>query len=219
MLAAGGGQEKGYRRGTQDVPGALGFAAALAARPYDIEHLRALRRRLEDGARPLGAIVIAEEAARIPTIGAIALAGANNASLLIQLDIAGIAVSAGSACSSGKAKASHVLAAMGVRQDLAAGFLRLSWRFKLPNKPLLDERVRPSQRLRDGEFRSGHRPLSIRDRRAQVLRKGKKRLRQPHRKILSRFRNFRQMFAWVPVASYQLIDSAIMLATLVTHNW
>jgi cysteine desulfurase len=127
LQACGGSQEKGYRRGTQDVPGALAFAAALAARPYDVEHLRALRRRLEDGARTLGAVVIAEEAARIPTIGAIALAGANNASLLIQLDIAGIAVSAGSACSSGKAKASHVLAAMGVRQDLAAGFLRLSF--------------------------------------------------------------------------------------------
>jgi cysteine desulfurase len=123
----GGGQEQGYRRGTQDVPGALAFAAALAAKPYDLERLARLRTRLEQGMREMGAIVIAGDAPRIATIGAIALAGANNAALLIQLDLAGIAVSAGSACSSGKAQASHVLAAMGVPADLAAGFLRLSF--------------------------------------------------------------------------------------------
>lgn len=127
IQACGGGQEKGYRRGTQDVPGALAFAAALAARPYDMERLASLRTKLEDGVRARGAGVIAEGAPRIATIGAIALADANNAALLIQLDLAGIAVSAGSACSSGKAQASHVLAAMAVPQNLAGGFLRLSF--------------------------------------------------------------------------------------------
>lgn len=127
LSPCGGGQEKGYRRGTQDVPGALAFAAALAARPYDMERMAGLRERLETGVKAAGASVIGEEAPRAPTIGAISLPGATSASLLVQLDLAGIAVSAGSACASGKAKASHVLAAMQVPEDVARGFLRLSF--------------------------------------------------------------------------------------------
>lgn len=126
-LDAIGGQEKGYRRGTQDVPAALAFAAALAARPYELDRLGELRRRLEDAIRAEGGVVIAENAPRISTIGSISMPGANNASLLIQLDLAGIAVSAGSACSSGKMKASEVLAAMDVAADVASGFLRISF--------------------------------------------------------------------------------------------
>src|SRR5438132_1055818 len=83
-------------------PGALGFAAALAARPYDMERLAALRSRLEGDVQESGGIVIAGDAPRIATIGAMALPGASSASLLVQLDLAGIAISAGSACSSGK---------------------------------------------------------------------------------------------------------------------
>ena len=64
---------------------------------------------------------------RIATIGAVALPGAINSALLVQLDLAGIAVSAGSACSSGKMQASRVLAAMGVPDEIAGGFLRLSF--------------------------------------------------------------------------------------------
>ena len=127
LAPCGGGQEKGYRRGTQDVPGALAFAAALAAKPYDMARMAQLRARLENGAKAVGASVIGEDAPRAATIGAISLPGATSASLLIQLDLAGIAVSAGSACASGKAKASHVLAAMAVAEDIAAGFLRLSF--------------------------------------------------------------------------------------------
>ena len=123
----GGGQEQGYRRGTQDVPGAAAFAAALSARPYDMKRLGALRSRLEEGVREAGGVIIAEDAPRMPAIGAIALRGATSMAMLVQLDLAGIAVSAGSACSSGKAKASHVLEAMGVEPELAAGFLRLSF--------------------------------------------------------------------------------------------
>lgn len=122
-----GGQEKGYRRGTQDAPAAAGFAAALAARPYDMEHLSQLRRRLEDGIKETGAVIIAENSSRIPTIGAISLSGASSASLLVQCDLAGMAVSAGSACSSGKMKKSAVLEAMRVPADIANGFLRLSF--------------------------------------------------------------------------------------------
>lgn len=126
-LEAVGGQEKGYRRGTQDAPNALAFAAALAARPYDLDRLAALRARLETGVKHAGGVVIGEEAPRIATIGAISLPGASSASLLVQFDLAGIAVSAGSACSSGAMKGSAVLAAMGVRSDVAAGFLRISF--------------------------------------------------------------------------------------------
>jgi cysteine desulfurase len=126
-LEAVGGQEKGYRRGTQDMPGALGFAAALAAKPYDMAGLSELRAQLEAVVRQCGGVVIGEASPRIATIGAISLAGASSASLLVQLDLAGIAVSLGSACSSGKLKASEVLAAMNVPDDIAGGFIRVSF--------------------------------------------------------------------------------------------
>jgi cysteine desulfurase len=126
-LEAVGGQEKGYRRGTQDVPAALGFAAALAAKPYDMGRLAGLRRRLESGLGEDGGLIIAENAPRIATIGSVSMPRVNNASLLIQLDLAGIAVSAGSACSSGKMKASEVLGAMGVPADIAESFVRVSF--------------------------------------------------------------------------------------------
>jgi cysteine desulfurase len=123
----GGGQEQGYRRGTQDVPGAVSFAAALSARPYDLDRLSALRTRLEAGVEDAGGVIIAKGVPRSPLIGAISLPGATSMAMLVQLDLAGIAVSAGSACSSGKAKASHVLAAMDVEPELAAGYLRVSF--------------------------------------------------------------------------------------------
>jgi cysteine desulfurase len=126
-LDAVGGQEKGYRRGTQDVPAAQGFAAALAARPYDMERLARLRTMLESGVKEAAGVVIAEEAPRIATIGSVALSGASNAALLVQLDLAGISVSAGSACSSGKMKSSEVLAAMKVPAEIAGGFIRVSF--------------------------------------------------------------------------------------------
>ena len=127
ILEPVGGQEKGYRRGTQDAPNALAFAAALAAHPYDLDRLARLRSALEAGVRDSGGIVIAENSPRIPTIGALSLRGAASASLLVQFDLAGIAVSAGSACSSGAMKGSKVLAAMDVAPGVAAGFLRISF--------------------------------------------------------------------------------------------
>ena len=126
-LDAVGGQEKGYRRGTPDAPNALAFAAALTARPYDLDRLASLRARLDAGVKESGGVIIGEESPRIPTIGAVALPGAASASLLVQFDLAGIAVSAGSACSSGAMKSSAVLAAMSVPSDIAGSFLRISF--------------------------------------------------------------------------------------------
>jgi cysteine desulfurase len=105
----------------------MAFAAALAARPYDIDRMKLLRKRLEKGVRDAGGVIIAEGAPRVPTIGAISLPGGSSAALLVQFDLAGIGVSAGSACSSGKAKPSDVLAAMQVPEEIAAGFLRISF--------------------------------------------------------------------------------------------
>jgi cysteine desulfurase len=122
-----GGQEKGYRRGTQDVPSSLAFAAALAAKPYDMDRLAGLRARLDEGVKASGGVIVGEESPRIPTIGAVAMPGASNASLLVQFDLAGMAISAGSACSSGKMKESAVLAAMGVAPEIANSFLRISF--------------------------------------------------------------------------------------------
>jgi cysteine desulfurase len=122
-----GGQEKGYRRGTQDAPSALAFAAALAAKPYDMERLSALRARLDEGVKATGGAIIGAGNPRLPTIGAVALPSASSASLLVQFDLAGISVSSGSACSSGKMKESAVLAAMGVDPEIAGGFLRVSF--------------------------------------------------------------------------------------------
>lgn len=124
-----GGQEKGYRRGTQDMPAAAAFAAALESRAFAgaMPRLAGLRQRLDDGVRASGGVVIAQDSPRIPNIGAVALPGASQASLLAQFDLAGFAVSAGSACSSGTMKESAVLAAMNVGPELASSFLRISF--------------------------------------------------------------------------------------------
>src|SRR5207237_10091977 len=124
-LEPSGGQEKGYRRGTQDVPGAQAFAAALSV-PYDLDCLARLRSRLEAGVKSAGGMVIGEESPRIAIIGAVSLPGASSSSLLVQLDICGIAVSAGSACSSGTMKRSEVLAAMDVPVEIGDSAIRAS---------------------------------------------------------------------------------------------
>ena len=122
-----GGQEKGYRRGTQDAPSAAGFAAALTVRPYDMQRLGELRSRLERSIVEEGGVVIAGNSPRIATIGAYAMPGVASSSQLVQFDLAGIAVSAGSACSSGSMKPSLVLEAMGVPADIASCFIRVSF--------------------------------------------------------------------------------------------
>ena len=122
-----GGQEKGYRRGTQDAPSAAGFAAALTSKPYDMHRLSALRARLETELVDSGGIVIGDEAERISTIGSYAMPNVSSSSQLVQFDLAGIAVSAGSACSSGSMKPSLVLEAMGLPPEIASCFIRVSF--------------------------------------------------------------------------------------------
>lgn len=128
-LEASGGQEKGYRRGTQNLPGAMGMAAALESRAFAqaMPRLAGLRKRLDDGVKAAGGIVIAEDAERIANIGAIAMPGGQSSGLLVQFDLAGFAVSAGSACSSGAMKESRVLKAMQVDPAIASSFLRISF--------------------------------------------------------------------------------------------
>lgn len=128
-LEASGGQEKGYRRGTQNLPGAMGMAAALESRAFEraMPRLAELRRRLDEGVRAAGGVVIAEGAERITNIGAVALPGAQSSGLLVQFDLAGMAVSMGSACASGAMKESHVLKAMQVDPAIASSFLRISF--------------------------------------------------------------------------------------------
>lgn len=126
-LLAGGGQERGWRAGTPPLPAIAGFAAAARAADAapDGEHLTRLRDRIEVVARAAGAIVCGAGAARLANTSCLALPGVRADAQVIALDLAGIAVSAGAACSSGKVAPSHVLTAMGLG-PLAGASIRVS---------------------------------------------------------------------------------------------
>jgi cysteine desulfurase len=126
-IEAVGGQEQGYRYGTENVPGIIAMAAALEAGNAWLESAAALRRRLEEAIEAAGGEVVAAGAARIPTIGAYRMPGVAANAQLIQFDLAGISVSAGSACSSGSLKSSHVLSAMGYDEIAAGEVVRVSF--------------------------------------------------------------------------------------------
>jgi cysteine desulfurase len=126
-LEAVGGQEGGYRPGTPPVPLILGFAAAAEADHGWYENAKALRARLDSGIAASGGEVVADASPRIATISAYRMPGVAGASQMMQLDLAGIAVSAGSACASGSLKTSHVLTAMGWSEDAAREVIRVSF--------------------------------------------------------------------------------------------
>jgi cysteine desulfurase len=127
----GGGQELGRRAGTENVAGIAGFGAAakaaMAALESDAIRLEGLRNRLESGLRQTpGAIVFSDDARRLPNTTLFTVPGLRAETAVIGFDLAGIAVSSGSACSSGKVQPSHVLEAMGFGPELAQGAVRLS---------------------------------------------------------------------------------------------
>jgi cysteine desulfurase len=129
-LLRGGGQERGARAGTENVAGIAGFGAAAASAVVTMtavrERMRSLRDRLEAGLARSPTVVFGRNAERLPNTSLFATPGLRAETSLINLDLMGFAVSSGSACSSGKVAASHVLAAMGVPGDLSAGAIRLS---------------------------------------------------------------------------------------------
>jgi len=123
-LIAGGGQERGRRGGTPPLPAIAGFAAAALA-ATDAEKLAPLRDAIERAAMAAGAMVLAAGAPRLANTACLALPGVRADAQVIALDLDGIAVSAGAACSSGKVAESHVLAAMGLGA-LASQAIRVS---------------------------------------------------------------------------------------------
>ncbi|QFR32035.1 cysteine desulfurase family protein [Ancylobacter sp. TS-1] len=130
---AGGGQERGLRAGSENVPAiaAFGAAAERAAALVDTDRTRiqALRERLEDALRcefP-ELVLLVGDVDRLPNTSCLALPGVPAETFVIALDLAGVAASAGAACSSGKVAASHVLSAMGVPERIARSAIRLSF--------------------------------------------------------------------------------------------
>jgi cysteine desulfurase len=142
-LIKGGGQEGRRRAGTENVPGIVGFGVAAecaAAELSRMEEIAKLRNALEEGIRALapGAVILSGDVPRLPNTSAVAVPGVKAETLVIGLDLAGIAVSAGAACSSGKVEASHVLAAMGVSPEIANGTIRISLGFGTRNTDIQD---------------------------------------------------------------------------------
>jgi cysteine desulfurase len=126
-LEAIGGQEGGFRPGTAAVPSIMAFAAACEADHGWYEEAKRLRARLDSGIVAAGGEIVAAEAPRIATISAYRMPGVTGAAQMMQFDLAGIAVSAGSACASGSLKTSHVLTAMGWSEDAAREVIRVSF--------------------------------------------------------------------------------------------
>jgi cysteine desulfurase len=130
-LLRGGGQELSRRAGTENVAGIAAFGAAAAAAMTDLaadgRRLEGLRERLEMGLRQTDdAIIFSDSGQRLPNTTLFTVPGLKAETAVIGFDLAGIAVSSGSACSSGKVQPSHVLEAMGFDPDIAQGAVRLS---------------------------------------------------------------------------------------------
>jgi len=130
-LLRGGGQELGRRAGTENVAGISAFGAAVRAAVAHLEdnaaRLLGLRDRLEAGLKQTpDMVVFSEGVPRLPNTTLFTVPGLKAETAVIGFDLAGISVSSGSACSSGKVQPSHVLAAMGLDRELAQGAVRLS---------------------------------------------------------------------------------------------
>lgn len=130
-LIRGGGQEQSRRAGTENVPGIAGFGAAvraaMASMDADVTRMKALQARLEKGlgSHP-GTVIFADSVSRLPNTTLMSAPGLKAETAVIGFDLEGIAVSSGSACSSGKVQPSHVLQAMNADPALLQGAIRLS---------------------------------------------------------------------------------------------
>lgn len=128
-LIPGGGQEQGRRGGTESAPLIAAFGAAAAASAYDKDAMAALTSHIEARLAAMAphCVIFGANATRSGNVTNFAVPGLGNATAMMALDLMGLSVSSGSACSSGKVGASHVLAAMGVPKDLANCALRISF--------------------------------------------------------------------------------------------
>lgn len=129
LLEPSGGQERGYRPGTENLPGALALAAALEAggEHYLVPAVAAALADFAATVRGAGGVWLADRLApTLPSIAAVALPGLSGRAQMMRLDMAGIAVSVGSACASGSLKPSHVLEALGLVEEVAGSTIRVS---------------------------------------------------------------------------------------------
>ncbi len=131
-MFVGGGQERGQRAGTENVPGIVGFGAAAESALADTEtprRVEELRNRLEGRIRSIAgdAVIVGSGAARLPNTSCIAMPGVPAETQVIAFDLAGVGVSAGAACSSGKVARSHVIAAMGLPENQSGSAIRVSF--------------------------------------------------------------------------------------------
>jgi cysteine desulfurase len=130
-LQTGGGQEQNLRAGTENLPAIAGFAAAIGLAVAELDsfaRLSILRDRMEAEMASVEpeAIFVGQDARRLPNTSTVALPGMESEIQIMSLDLAGIGVSAGAACSSGKVRPSHVLAAMGLPESVARTAIRIS---------------------------------------------------------------------------------------------
>lgn len=130
-LIHGGGQERGKRAGTENVAGITGFGVAATHAASHLDEFKALnqfQQKIEAGLKDIAGdvVIFGATSPRVTNTTCFSIPGTRAETLLIALDLEGIALSSGSACSSGKVTRSHVLQAMGVSEDLIAGALRIS---------------------------------------------------------------------------------------------
>ncbi|MGR1582294.1 cysteine desulfurase family protein [Thalassobius sp. S69A] len=140
----GGGQEMGRRAGTENIPGIAGFGAAAEAAANDLSNgrwkdVQGLRNLLEEVIESAAkdTIFVGQQADRLPNTSCFATPGWKGETQVMQMDLAGFAISAGSACSSGKLRASPVLRAMGYDEEVARGAIRVSLGLETTEKDVL----------------------------------------------------------------------------------
>jgi cysteine desulfurase len=130
-LVTGGGQERGYRAGTENLAAIAGLGAAaraVAGNDFERRRIAELRDELETRVADIapGAVFFSRNGERLPNTSCFSFPAMESETLVIAMDLRGVAVSAGSACSSGKVERSHVLDAMGISPELGAAAIRVS---------------------------------------------------------------------------------------------